>query len=79
MKDVRRDGDHAISTFEEFEDGTCDARLFYRVSGRWQPPLPPDLEPIDAGEPSRSIARSSSEPRRPNWMLTEREPESWRL
>jgi hypothetical protein len=60
MKEVRRDGD-VISTFEQFGDGTCAGRLFYRVNGRWQPPLPPDVEPpIGTDEPSRSIARSSS-------------------
>lgn len=73
-------GHNVISTFEEFGDGTCEARLFYRwPDGSRRPPLPPDVElPIGAGEPSRSIAhRSSSEPRQPNWMLRERE--SWRL
>jgi proteasome lid subunit RPN8/RPN11 len=60
MKEVRRDGD-VLSTFEAFEDGTCAGRLHYRVNGRWQPPLPPDVEPhIGTVEPSRSIARSSS-------------------
>ena len=80
MKDIRRHGHNVISTFEEFGDGTCEARLFYRWSdGSWRPPLPPDVEsPMGADEPSRGIARSSSsEPRRPNWMLRERE--YWRL
>jgi hypothetical protein len=79
MKDVRRHGHNVITVFEQFEDGTCEARLFYRVNGRWQPPLPPDVEPpIGTGEPSRTIARSSSSgPRRPNWMLREAKP--WRL
>jgi hypothetical protein len=80
MKEVRRDGDNVISTFEQFGDGTCEGRLFYRWSdGSWRPPLPPDVEPpIGTGEPSRSIARSSSsEPRRPSWMLGG--PEPWRL
>jgi hypothetical protein len=59
MKEVRR-SDNVITTFEAFEDGTCAGRLFYKVNGRWQPPLPPDVEPhIGTVEPSRSIARSS--------------------
>jgi hypothetical protein len=58
-----------------------------RADGNWTPPLPEGVEPpaeltmlsrLIAGENSRSITRSSSsEPRRPSWML--REPEPWRL
>jgi hypothetical protein len=60
MKEVRRVRDDVISVFEEFEGGGCSARLYYRVNGRWQPPLPPDVEPpVGTNEPSRSIARSS--------------------
>jgi hypothetical protein len=61
MKEVRRgDGGNVLWTFEEFEGGGCEGRLYSRIGGRWQPPLPPDVAPpIGTGEPSRSIARSS--------------------
>jgi len=80
MKDIRRQGGR-ILTFEEFADGTCEARLYYRQGdGRWQPPLPRDIQlTIGAGEPSRSIARSSSSGlRRPSWKLSDKEEHSYR-
>ena len=51
MKHVQRHGDNMVSTFEEFADGTCEARLFYRWDDdSWRPPLPPDVElPIGTG------------------------------
>src|SRR4026209_389240 len=80
MKDIRRQGGR-ILTFEEFADGTCEARLYYRQGdGRWQPPLPRDIQlTIGAGAPSRSIARSSSSGlRRPSWKLSYKEEHSYR-
>ena len=76
MKHVRRHGGNVISIFEEFRGRHLRGAAVLPVGRRaWRPPLPPDVEPpVGTGEPSRSIARSSSsEPRRPNWMLSERE------
>ena len=46
MKEIRRQGDNVISTFEEFADGISEARLYYqRSDGEWAPPLPADVIP----------------------------------
>jgi hypothetical protein len=60
MKEVRRNGDNVLSTFEEFGDGTYEARLYYRQGdGRWQPPLPPDIE--QPAETTRSASFAARE------------------
>lgn len=81
-REIRSNGAHSFSVIDEPGPPGCsiEVRNFYVVNGRWQPPLPPDVEPpVGVGEPSRAIARSSSsEPRRPSWKLREPEP-TWRL
>jgi hypothetical protein len=80
MKEVRWQGDNALSTFEEFADGTCEGRLFCRgVDGRWQPPLPPELITRDAARgdvltrsPVGAIAVvTDAPPRRPHRLAPE--------
>jgi hypothetical protein len=80
-REIRSNGSYGFSVIDEPGQAGCSiqVRNFYWVDGRWQPPLPPDVEPpIGTGEHSRSIVRSSSSERRqPGWIL--REPEPWRL
>lgn len=46
-----------LSVFEQFPDGTCRARLFYRHVDGWSPPLPADIEPPASGRNSEPITR----------------------
>ena len=85
MREVTaHDADH-VTVFEEFADGTCEARYFSRIGGLWQPPLPTDLELPPTVE-RNLLLRTEREPfahgahmtiERPVWQLGE--DETWRL
>jgi hypothetical protein len=81
-REIRLNGTNGFSVIDEpgrRPGCSIEVRNFLWLDGRWHPPLPPDVvPPRGMGERSRSIARSSSsEARRPSWMLGERE--TWRL
>jgi hypothetical protein len=68
-----------LSVYEELPGGGCEGRLFYRMGGRWAPPLPAEIQSElgrTLARSSRSIARSSTD--QPAWLLGETD-EPWRL
>jgi len=78
LREVKVHNPDLVSSFEEFEDGTCEARMFYRVAGLWRPPLPTDLE-LPAGFERNLLMRSEHEPSVTRCNATTRERPSWQL